>query len=208
MSFKILWRHNYAALVKYCEEYGTCNVRKRHFFECILPGMGEGGSDYEYKGNLGLWLHRQRKAKKGLSKKFLTADREAQLQTLVDKGKIFTCMILIILFISMYLFIGLLLWDASCEKKEKSFLEWHIHYAALVKYGEEYGTCNISFKKSYECILPGMGENGSDYKYKGNLGLWLYTQRQVKKGHRGVLRHEREAKLQILVDKGKIVTVM
>jgi hypothetical protein len=76
---------------------------------------------------------------------------------------------------------------------------WNISYAALVKYGEEFGTCNVPQSKAYKCILPGMGENGNDYEYKGNLGYWLDNQKQAKKRK---LKPEREAKLQILVDKG------
>jgi hypothetical protein len=85
--------------------------------------------------------------------------------------------------------------------------QWNRNYAALVKYGEEYGTCNIPSLKSYECILPGMGEDDSDYEYKGKLGYWLKRQRQAKKGGQGraALTAERETKLQILVDKGKII---
>jgi hypothetical protein len=107
------------------------------------------------------------------------------------------------------IFTGLLLWDASemnaaIINKANNNITWPINYAALVKYGEEYGSCNIPQDKSYECILPGMGENGSDYEYKGKLGKWLSTQRRAKQGKGTcVIGPEREAKLQILVDKGK-----
>jgi hypothetical protein len=44
---------------------------------------------------------------------------------------------------------------------------WSIHYAALMKYGEEFGSCNIPQERLYDCILPGMGEGGIDYNYSG-----------------------------------------
>ena len=55
---------------------------------CALAGMGKGGSDYRYVGNLGKWLHHQRCGKKGTSKTKLRPDREALLQKLVDQGMV------------------------------------------------------------------------------------------------------------------------
>jgi hypothetical protein len=46
--------------------------------------MGEDGCDYEFKGNLGNWLDRQRQAKK---ENILQKNEEDKLQILVDKGK-------------------------------------------------------------------------------------------------------------------------
>ena len=80
--------------------------------------------------------------------------------------------------------------------------DWQVNYAALVQYGEEYGHCNILQKDSFECILPGMGEDDGDLQYKGKLGVWLNKQRQAKKGHINALKPEREALLQTLVDQG------
>lgn len=52
-------------------------------------------------------------------------------------------------------------------------------------------------------MLQGLGESGTDLRYKGNLGRWLDRQRQAKKGNRPEpLRPEREAALQALVDAG------
>ena len=53
--------------------------------------MGEDGSAYHYKGNLGTWLDTQRKAKKGTHRTYkIIPEREAQLQLLVDEGEIST----------------------------------------------------------------------------------------------------------------------
>ena len=84
-------------------------------------------------------------------------------------------------------------------------LAWHVHYAALVNYGKQYGTCNVSRSYgSYKCELPGLGENGGIYHYIGNLGRWLEVQRLAKKGKTRTheLTHEQIQKLQILVDQG------
>ena len=50
--------------------------------------MGDDGSNYHYKGNLGGWLNNQRQAKKGTGNRNLTPEREAQLQLLVDEGSV------------------------------------------------------------------------------------------------------------------------
>jgi hypothetical protein len=120
--------------------------------------------------------------------------------------------IFVILF---HIYSGLLLWYGSNKHKSlnndstvveiesNDEIKWSIHYAALVKYGEEYGTCNIPQNTAYKCILPDLGENGSDYEYKRNLGMWLYNQRQAKSGHGAKLKTDQEKLLQKLVDKGK-----
>ena len=83
----INWPRNYAALLKYYEEHGTCNVNRKAIYECDLEGLGEDGGVYHYVGNLGQWLNRQRMAKKGTGKDKITPEREALLQKLVDEGK-------------------------------------------------------------------------------------------------------------------------
>lgn len=90
------------------------------------------------------------------------------------------------------------------------YLDWDIHYAALVEYGEEYGHCNVPTRKNtpideyYKCVLKGLGTNGSNYKYFEKLGRWLDDQRRKKRGTRGnaVLTTEQDSKLQTLVNKG------
>lgn len=82
----ISWQRHYSALIEYGKEHGTCNIRKRHSYECDLSADSdiEGGS-YHYRGNLGEWLHSQRTAKIKKSGNKLPADHEEQLQKLVDE---------------------------------------------------------------------------------------------------------------------------
>lgn len=69
---------------------------------------------------------------------------------------------------------------------------------------EEHGHCNVPRNQSYDCVLPGLEEDGSDVKYSGKLGKWLDTQRQKKNGIVGPrLATDREAQLQELVDRGE-----
>ena len=84
------WPRNYAALLEYYKEHGTCNVPVKAVYECDLEGLGEDGGMYHYVGNLSTWLNHQRMAKKGNGRK-LTPEREALLQKLVDEG-MYVCM--------------------------------------------------------------------------------------------------------------------
>lgn len=180
------WKRHYAALLKYYEENGTCNVPCSTIYECNLEGMGDNGEDYFYNRKLGTWLNNQRKARKGVMCKKLLPEREAQLQTLVDEGK--------------------LVWAAgpiAGLARRNDDTDWSRHYAALLSYFKEYGTCNVPQTTFYECELLGMGENGANYHYTGNLGFWLKYQREAKRGLRTCpLTGVREARLQQLVDEG------
>ena len=82
--------------------------------------------------------------------------------------------------------------------------DWSLHYAALLKYYDEHGTCNVPQATVYECKLPGMGKNGRTYHFKGKLGHWVRNQRQIKKGgsKKRKLTIEQKTKLQLLVDQG------
>lgn len=81
------WLRSYAALVQYGNESGHCNVPQSATYSCTLPGLADDGSDYEFEGMLGSWLSAQRGRKKGSNGlKPLLADREAQLQKLVNQG--------------------------------------------------------------------------------------------------------------------------
>ena len=79
-----------------------------------------------------------------------------------------------------------------------------MHYSALLEFYKEFDTCNVPQRSTYECDLPGMGENGGNYHYNGTLGRWLHDQRQLKKGKNHTkVTSDRLAQLQILVDEGK-----
>ena len=67
---------------------------------------------------LGLWLSNQRCGRRGTKGYSLLPEREAQLQILVDEGK--------------------LVWDNN------NIIEaWQNNYALLVAYGNEHGHCNV-----------------------------------------------------------------
>ena len=82
-------------------------------------------------------------------------------------------------------------------------LGWNTNYAALLEYYKKHGTCNVPSTDKYECDLEGLGEDGGVYHYVGDLGIWLYTQRQAKKGTgKNKITAARQALLQKLVDEG------
>lgn len=95
------------------------------------------------------------------------------------------------------MYIGRLQWDIRNDE-----LSWARHYAALLKYYEEYETCNIPKMRSYECDIADVDNNNEMYHYVGNLGNWLSKQREAKKGNGWKLYPERETKLHLLVDEG------
>ena len=80
------WNTNYAALLEYYKEHGTCNVPRKGSYECDLEGLGEDGGVYHYMGNLGVWLCNQRQARNGQGNRKITPKRQALLQKLVDEG--------------------------------------------------------------------------------------------------------------------------
>ena len=45
--------------------------------------------------------------------------------------------------------------------------EWRFHYAALLEYYNQNGSCNVPSSVVFECKLPDMGKNGQPYHYKG-----------------------------------------
>ena len=109
----------------------------------------------------------------------------------------------------MYLLLplGKLAWTLetqTCLAKKRGEEDWPIHYAALLEYYDEHGTCNVPQKCTYECYISDMlGEDGNNYRYKGNLGKWLDNQRQAHKGQGGSkLTTEHEVQLQLLADQG------
>jgi hypothetical protein len=181
------WNRHYSALVDYGRQNGHCNVPQCQSYECTLPGMGDDGGDYHYKGRLGIWLCTQRQSKKGM-RSALAPEREELLQELVDQG--------------------ILLWDVShlssiLKSKHHGEEEWPIHYAALLKFRDEFGHANIQQTRSYECELT--AADGVDvegvYHYAFKLGFWLSRQRHAFRT--GKLSADRIERLQELVDAGK-----
>eukprot|EP01042_Synura_sphagnicola_P036471 gene36471-biopygen6593 len=75
---------------------------------------------------------------------------------------------------------------------------WNSHCDILEEYWRLFGTCNCP--AGIVCVLPGGREV--------NIGKWLDNQRQKKRGTRGrgiYQTTEREARLQALVDEGKLI---
>ena len=107
--------------------------------------------------------------------------------------------------------IGKLDWrlDNACDvNKKQGDIDWPRNYAALLEYYKEHGTCNVPQDAVYECDLKGLGEDGGVLHYVGNLGRWLHTQRQAKKGQgNNKITPERQAWLQKLVHEGEYVCV-
>lgn len=123
--------------------------------------------------SLGHWVHNMRKEKK-LGK--MTIYRQQHFQRLVDSG-LFNW--------SMQKFkIGLLLTTDDDM--------WEDKFRLMLKYGDEHdGNCNVP--RPYVCT--------SSYGYEVNLGVWLLKQKSRKES--GILRPDRMARLQALVDAGK-----
>ena len=90
-------------------------------------------------------------------------------------------------------------------KRKARDQDWPRHYAALLEYYKEHGTCNVAVAESYECDLPNMGDDGGNYHYNDRLGYWLQAQRRKKSGV-GILKltAEQENLLQVLVHEGEI----
>jgi len=70
--------------------------------------------------------------------------------------------------------------------------KWDGMLEALIRYSEKFGHCNLSSGLEFDIY------DGTTVK----LGAWLSQQRHHHK--KGKLRADREAKLQVLVDKGKL----
>ena len=93
--------------------------------------------------------------------------------------------------IQKYVDIGILSWDSS-HSSTTDDEKWERMLCALRSYAEEFGNCNISSCQEYPL------QDGTIVK----LGAWLSQQRHHKKKNK--LRADREAKLQALVDEGKL----
>ena len=97
-------------------------------------------------------------------------------------------------------------YNEAYNSSKQTRVDWHVSYAALLEYCKEHGHCNIRQRDNYQCVLKGVGMNGSDYKYDGRLGVWLFTQRQTKKD--GKLSKDRDTLLQKLVDEGNLLLIL
>ena len=108
----------------------------------------------------------------------LPVDRKRRLQSLVDEGK--------------------LDWYLDAAEVNRDDAKWDMMYSLLVKYGRENdGDCNVP--RSYVATL----EDGTSVK----LGAWLKDQRKTISNFKlsnTRLFLDRKAKLQVLVDAGKL----
>ena len=89
--------------------------------------------------------------------------------------------------------------DSIVDTRE---IEWQRHYAALLEYYKEHGTCNVHNSIYYECELPNMGDDGGNYRYNGRLYAWLIIQRTAMRNEGYGLTESQTALLQALVDEG------
>jgi hypothetical protein len=157
------WNERFESLLNFSDEFGHCNVPFQR--EYPLPS----GTIIR----LGKWLEAQRKA---LKENTLNSHKEGRFQMLISSGK--------------------LRWQitkspvagSSSTLKES----WITAFQALIRYGEEYGTCNVPLMTDY------MLGDGTDLR----LGRWLDKQRQRQRNK--TLCDEKETVLQTLVDDGRL----
>lgn len=191
---------HYAALLEYGVVHGDCNAPRgmNPLFECEVTSVSDPWIQLTYRGDLGLWLHRQRQSRRGLRYK-LSAERRSLLHRLVGEGR--------------------LAWDlpeggglatggsrqsdsgycAPLPTNQEQTDTWNRNYYALLQFTRENGHSQLPISQLYQCQLP----DGS--VYQSNLGLWLFSQRLRKNGSRNrpPLAADREALLQQLVDDGE-----
>ena len=177
-----LWILKFEACKEYIAINGNSNIQTN--YECLLPGI-------EGKCKLGIWLNRQKFNKKS---NVLRDDRFQMLDQLVQEGK--------------------LTWpgeqataapvDAAPENTDVGVNHTYsigitddaawIQKVNLLKSLSRDGNSNIT--SSYVSALS----DGTTVR----LGLWLKKQRQMRKG--GMLKPNREAILQQMVDEGNEVS--
>jgi hypothetical protein len=83
-------------------------------------------------------------------------------------------------------------------RASKRDTNWDTQYEALVKFADSYGHCNVRTGHNAEG-----GERDREDRAHINLYAWLALQRRHRKA--GKLRNDREDKLQLLVDQGKLI---
>jgi len=158
----VLFRSQWATMIDALEGYGAKH-NHCNVSQCHKYKLEDGSVVW-----LGAWLQKQRELRK---KGLLKADRLSTLQALVEEG--------------------MLLWDPPSHTPSDDE-KWDIMLAALKRYADQFGHCNLSAGQEYSV------DDGSTVK----LGAWLSQQRHHRK--KGKLRADREARLQVLVDQGKL----
>jgi flagellar biosynthesis GTPase FlhF len=105
---------------------------------------------------------------------------------------------------------GNIIFEIKFNTIELVYIDWKCSYAALLHYRNKYGTCNVPASLIYECLLPGVGPDGKDFRYKGCLGAWLNSQRFLKSNLNSKPRasYECETMLQKLVDEGIVNAIV
>jgi hypothetical protein len=84
---------------------------------------------------------------------------------------------------------GMLLWNV---RNDFDSYRWETIYNSLVDYADRNSNCNIDPNQNFNLM------NGSTCR----IGLWLNNQKCLQR--KGMLKPERQAKLQVLVDQGKM----
>ena len=96
--------------------------------------------------------------------------------------------------------------DSIIDTRE---IEWQRHYAALLEYYKEHGTCNVhNSNLLYKCELPNMGYNGGTFHYKDRLYGWLSIQRAAMRNEGYGLTGSQTALLQAFVDEGILLLII
>lgn len=155
------------------------SLRPLQTTEEVVKDAIQGANVHETAVKLGYWLRTQRQYKRrGVYTNLWTVEREGRLQELVDQGK--------------------LAWDLDQSDDAK----WDSMLAALVEYGATHNGGNCMVSQNFVYTLS----DGTQVR----LGEWLKRQRCLKKGQiRGnCLREDREARLQELVDQGKLAWLL
>ena len=200
---EVAWPTNYAALLKYKELRGHCNLTKSASFRCTLKGPND--EDIPYNGPLGKWLADQKQlVAEGVARRGLSDERMALLKALVDEGSLNWPDVV---------FPVILVMPASgTASADSTFIEdeddddeeeegqglkadsgeaykelstppkcddpdWWRHYQALLHYYQTFGHCNVPPDFFYECTVT--MPDGQEIAYHDTLGEWLAIERII-----------------------------
>ena len=196
----ITWPTNYAALLKYKELRGHCNLTKSASFRCTLKGPND--EDIPYAGPLGKWLSDQKQlVAEGIARRGLTDDRMALLKALVDDGSLNWPDVVFPVILQVpatgtasadSTFID----DEDDDDEEEGLKadsgeaykelttppkcddpDWWRHYQALLHYYQTFGHCNVPPDFFYECTVT--MPDGEEVAYHDTLGEWLSIERMI-----------------------------